>query len=324
VISEGPKDHYLAQVFLRHFADEAGEVWVYDKQWGIGPETRSPAAICYERGGSDNHYFPKPRVIEDYLSEIENAWSSAVETLTSDWPAGSPDSYLRAKWIVSGYLAYLRLVSPAAVQAGVGLLETKLTKVYEQLKVTGQLPPPPPGLEHIVDLARPVVTDLKYPSAHGIAAVIDVRSKYYNSPWMIVEAPAGKSFITSDYPGIIWRAPASTGPYAFLAISPRNGVLVDGRSKAETGESYDHSLDGPGDARAEFVAEVNELVSKCAEKFVIGSGATDEGLRQAERWRHWRHRYQPPGSASSAGSWGPVDPRSEVQAPQPKLEVDGL
>src|SRR5687767_4968864 len=82
--AKGLKDHFVSETYQRHFCNESGRVWVYDKASPSDrPKPFYPGAICYTRGGSDNSYFRRDRVVEEYLAEFEPRWPAAVATLVS-------------------------------------------------------------------------------------------------------------------------------------------------------------------------------------------------------------------------------------------------
>lgn len=117
------EDHYVAQTYLRRFANEKGKLWIYDKT-RLEMRERSTKSVCWKYGGSNNPYFPIERLIENYLQIFENRWPKAVDLFLSEG-ALDLELYRQAKRVISGYLAYLRFSTPAAIKAGQASLREK-------------------------------------------------------------------------------------------------------------------------------------------------------------------------------------------------------
>jgi hypothetical protein len=160
------KDHYIAQTYLDRFCDSEANLWVYDKKWGkVKPKTTGQ--VCYEHGGSDNPYLKCERAVEDYLKPFENGWNAAIKLFTSSGNVDARD-YLEAKYIIAGYIPYLRFFTPAAVRTQKIKLAAEVKSTLKVLNRMGEIPPPPPGYEFLLeDIEKniDVPVDGNYPKA---------------------------------------------------------------------------------------------------------------------------------------------------------------
>lgn len=282
-------DHYLSQTYMRSFTNEAGKVWAYNKRWGTAKELATKS-ICWESDGSDNPYFQKDRIIEDYLRIFENGWKKALEVFAS--PKPTLKDYMEAKFILSGYIAYLRFFPPGPAQAGQQFLEETVKSEARILARAGELPPPPEGYEFLLDWVLEgkirVDVDKKFAQAQGIQAMIATSRRFYGSPWMRVTNGESIPFLTSDNPACMWHPRPSSDGIIYFPTSPTTAVLI--QPFKSQGDDYDHTMDAEGPSLPGAATEFNSLIIKCAEKYVISSVRSKDTLDQVEGLKDWRYR----------------------------------
>ncbi len=168
------KDHYVSRTYLKHFLNDSNKVWVYDKQ-GLEIRERGRAEICWSANGSSTPYLSKDRIVEEYLKIFDNSCNNAIEILSSQ-KIINLNEYSEAKYIISGYVAFLRFGTPAAIRAGAKSLEPTLYASLEILNRQGLLPKPPKDIEHLLNDFRKhfkFEIDEKFPQALGINAMVE-------------------------------------------------------------------------------------------------------------------------------------------------------
>lgn len=158
------------------------------------------------------------------------------------------------------------------------------------LKDKGELPPPPKGMEFLLDDLENQVSieiDPKYPQAVGTTVMNDVAETLYNSPWMRIFNKTGTPFLTSDNPACMWYPKPSDLGILYLPLSPTVAVLI--KPKINSPEPFDHSTDEAGEAKPSFVPEMNEHVIKCASNLVISHERSETTRDVVSKLRGWRY-----------------------------------
>lgn len=95
-----PKDHYIAQTYLKHFTDPAlkCQIHAYSKA-NLSHFTPTPRNICCQEGWDTNPFLKdNERVVGEYLQIIEPRWDAALE----NFKAAVHDE--EAKYFMAGYV----------------------------------------------------------------------------------------------------------------------------------------------------------------------------------------------------------------------------
>ena len=288
------KDHFVAQTYLKHFNNPNDLLWVYDKEQ-VSIEEKHRKKVCREEGGSNNPYFEKERVIEDYLVRLENNWNGALSTFLALFSSDSKHSveeYLKAKSIIAGYLSFLRISLPARVKGGQDLLKNILGKFYEALKAEGEIPPPPEGMEFLIDQIKFEV-DPKYPQALGFSNVPDLHKTLYKAPWHVIFNISDMPFITSDNPVCPYDQDNSGREIIYAPLSPKIAILINPfltpSETTNTKDLCDQSFKTKkGDT--DFVWRLNKIIIEWAEKLVIANVNEPKVLVLIQECKNWRYR----------------------------------
>jgi len=282
-----PKDHYVAQTYLKWFANEQKSLWVYGKKWP-GVKSKSPAQICKEPGGSDNPFLQKNRAIEAYLAPIENNWNDHIRFLTSATETSSQE-YLNAKLTVCCYMAYLRFHTPATVRIEQAALSAILRSTLKLLNDAGELPPPPADLQNIADTIDEscFTVDGKFPRAIAAGILPKAASNFFKSPMMLLHNESEMPLLTSDNPLCLWHCNDATYPTLYLPLTPRTAVLVKPFIEKERTANYDHSLDHAADPKPELIKILNEQTAKHAEQIVISNQQRNDVLALVAEYKDW-------------------------------------
>jgi hypothetical protein len=289
--SKDKNDHYISQTYLKKFKNENGKLWTYDKKY-LGMKERATKSICHESGGSQNHYFPNSNVIEDFLKPLENQWSISVDTISKVGNC-SLESFINAKWIISGYLAYLRFSPPSVAKTGQQFLAATVKDTLKILKKNGELPPPPSGFEYLMDDIEnqiQVEVDPKFHQAMAITALEPLINTFFNSPWLILVNNNSEPFITSDNPACMWYPQPDhiESGKIYLALTPKIGVLVD-TFKRDKNNKYDQSYNQSAEAMAHFVTEINTYLVKCASNIVVSNISSDRIMSMVTEFKDWEY-----------------------------------
>jgi hypothetical protein len=103
-----PRDHYIAETYLKHFLGNDGFLHVYRKSDGKYFPAR-PRAICHEWDGDIiQDFLANPKMLGDYRRLFEAAWNPAVTQLATGRVSREN------KLAIAGYLANLLVCTPHA------------------------------------------------------------------------------------------------------------------------------------------------------------------------------------------------------------------
>lgn len=266
------KDHYVAQTYLRSFKIpdqkiDSVNAWQKSKQKKLPPIPIK--SICYEEDWSTNPYFAEnPRIVEDFLKQIEPQWPECVRQL-------SENTYdLDTKYLISGYLAFLRTYTPTAARLGTSHLSSMVGQMYKTLEEAEYNNPNSEHKEAIEEIrkrhaeVKPDV-DPAYPKALGISNLDVIQKEYANSHWVVLENETGIPLITCDNPLCMYYRNAMHCDY-YLPITPWLAIIIQpllGMSPREN--------DTEADMKYEGVKILNELVVQSAEDLVIYNQSQD-------------------------------------------------
>src|SRR5712691_5059030 len=107
-----PRDHFVAQTYLRHFAD-SDAMHVYCKTDGRY-RRRGPKSVCHEWDGDLIRDFVKnEKMLGAYRAMFEPRWNDAITDLEN----GICDAAV--KMAIAGYWANLLVCTPAWTRVGI-------------------------------------------------------------------------------------------------------------------------------------------------------------------------------------------------------------
>ncbi|MBT8421466.1 MAG: DUF4238 domain-containing protein [Gammaproteobacteria bacterium] len=266
-------DHYVSQVYLKNFrSPELGRLYAIRKSdlKEFTPDTKS---VCRIEEGSTNPYLQEPRIVEEFLRDIEPKYNAALEKLATD--SVDPECV----YVIAGFVAYVLTCSPAGMRIQSKMPASMIEEIGRKLEREGSIPPPPPvlGGKSFTELIEKekifIKVDPKYPQAIGITNLLSVINTFGNSKWDILVNTFGDSpFFTSDFPVAIEKA---DDPRIFnriiplapeLALRIRPDITVDRENMDSffAGLRYTiRKLD------RNTVAYINRLIVRCAEKTVF-------------------------------------------------------
>ncbi len=276
------KDHYVAQTYLRGFglAEKEDLVNVVRKSNLSRQDAIPVKSICYEVDWSSNEYFPEnPRAVEDFLKLFEPNWADCVRSV-------SADTYnVTTKYLMSGYLAYLRACTPTAVRLGAGGLFHIVKNLYDKLEEK-ELSNPDTKYREVIETIRKhggtkVVIKEAFPKAIGINALIGVQKVFATSPWIVFKNETPAQFLTSDNPVCLqyWNDSRCD---LYCPLTPSLAIVIHPLRDTEPREA-----DSLGSLKPEGVEMLNRLIVQSAEDKIIFNEhpCVEDIVKEYQDWR---------------------------------------
>jgi hypothetical protein len=268
-------DHYVSQVHLKNFyAAALGQRMYAMKKTDLKRYTCDAYSQCRIEDGSTNPYLQEPRVIEEFLRDVEPRYNAALEKARS----GTLDS--SAIFAIAGFAAYVQGCSPAGMRIHTRPLQETLELTAEMLDARGIFPPSPSPLggKTMTQLLRDkdviFAVDPKYPQSMGISNILRSTSLWGNSYWDIIlnEDPANP-FFTSDYPLAIEPGRRAGIVNRILPLAPDLAIriLPDIEQRGSQDLSFSNLRIRRISARRQDVVDVNRRIVQCAESVVYFS-----------------------------------------------------
>lgn len=264
------KDHYVAQTYLRSFKipglkSDCVNAW---RKSNLEKLTAIPInSICYKVDWSTNPHFPEnPRIVEDFLKQIEPKWPTCVRQL-------SEDTYdTDTKYLIAGYLAYLRTYTPTAARLGTSHVSSMVGQLYKVIEHNEFNNPDSKHREAIEAVRKhgiKIDVDPSYPKALGLSGIERIQKVYANSPWIVFKNETGIPLITSDNPlGMYYHDAIHCDCY--FPITPRLALIIHPLHESEPREP-----DTIGSLKCEGVRVFNQLTAQSAEDLVIFDDSQD-------------------------------------------------
>lgn len=192
------KHHYVPIAYLSKFADRQGRIFAYRKDRPFEPLHLRPSEIGFERyyysqplpeGGQDNN------TLEDMFSTLEAQWTPLVEDLTL-----GRDVLDRVELLFQ-FMGLLRVRVPASRDPVELALAQLVRQQIKRLQRTGKIPPPPPGLETLLDNV-----DISIDPHQSIHAMVGLLQGFgmlmQHMGFEIVHNETQEPFVTTDNPVI--------------------------------------------------------------------------------------------------------------------------
>lgn len=227
----------------------------------------APKTICFEEDGDRNPYFDDPLILRTYLKAIEPRWKRCISTIEH----GVADE--ETKWIVAGYIAFLRACSPTMRRVGTTMLEAlvETTRPSVARYVQANTPQQDHAEQVVATLLHPSVyvsVDAQYPKALGITSLIAIQKRYWESPWLILRNDAEIPFLTSDYPANpYYHNNEPQRFHVYVPLTPQHALLIT--PLPDTERMHAHAQDSYGIVKRQQIKLFNRIVVQCAENVVL-------------------------------------------------------
>lgn len=276
------KDHYVAQTYLKSFSvsGKIGFVNVIRKSNLQRLDAIPVKSICYAIDWSTNEYFSEnPRIVEDYLKIFEPKWADCIKKVSAE------EFDKETKYLMSGYIAYLRACTPTAARLGQGRLSEIVQQPYDIIEQK-ELSNPKIQYRDVIEKIREcgrtrIDVNKNYPKALGIRSLLGIQARLLEFPWIVLKNETAIPFITSDNPVSLqyWN----NNPYCdfYCPITPQIAVAIHPTRSTNT------EIDSLASMRPEGVEMFNQLVIKCAEENVIFNEAlgVEALVKEFQDWR---------------------------------------
>jgi len=276
------KDHYVAQTYLRAFglANNPDLVNVVRKSNLSRQDAIPIKSICYDVDWSTTEYIPdNPRAVEDYLKLFEPKWAECVKSIQEDTYTAT------TKYLMAGYLAYLRVYTPTSVRLGSSHLSDIVQDLYNKLEEK-ELAKSDSKYRDVIETIRKhggVEVEIKksFPKAMGINSLINIQKVLATSPWIVFKNETETQFVTSDNPVCLqYWAPVQCDFYC--PLNPRLAIVVHPLRDTAPREG-----DRLGSLKPEGVNILNRLMVQSAEDKVIFNehSGIEDLVKEYQDWR---------------------------------------
>jgi len=296
------QDHYIAQTYLKHFADTDGRLHTYQKPNGKY-FSAWPGDVCREWDDDLNPDIPdRPELLGDFRKMFEPHWNAVVEELKERRMAKD------RKMVVSLCYAHMmicvptwrRLLARFWEQTKAIELRFRNTTYKERGIKDEQLEK---GIALIENGAIRLEAEPNSVKAWLTINLVKFACQAYHADWKIVENNGDIPFFTSDNPVAVQYGATPAEPTTkFMPITPKLGLLMITDPRKEHGriihkphEEIERLLkeEPSGSIQSvvplpQTVKNLNRLVAKCAESLVFSSRKEDGGARLFKKYGKYR------------------------------------
>lgn len=242
-MTQPKRHHYVPQFYLKNFANDKGQIWVYDRQ------TKKYRQQNVRDTAVQQHYYrietkdgTHSTEIESFLAELEgNACTAIVklergETLTEDdrqyvaayvalQMTRVPDFEKSSNESQEKLIRKMFKMSFHSVEA----TQKRLDKLKEKIgEVSGEVSP-----EEMYEFIQQDRYKMKFPRQNAIRSMLKLAEHTANyfiqMDWLLLRAGGGGTFITSDNPYTLFPPP-TYNPNDFWDSAV--GILTPGAKKA--------------------------------------------------------------------------------------------
>lgn len=289
-------DHYVAQAYLRNFSNSDGLLIPYYKKGEVVVgKPKSPRSVCYQPEGNTNTYFPDKRILEDYLTPLENRWNDNLVKLEM----GQCDPVCRME--ISSYLAFLRTCTPTAIRQSVYAIKGFIQSTTKVLAMNGRFYnenfSPEFNDEMIEGLLSDrfqIEVDKEYAHARNMGTLSKLPIALWSADWKVLITNQN-SFLTSDNPYCLYYPKNNPmvnwgyvplKPNMALLLRPRIDILND--IKKENTENIGVGGLEYGKVRPKYEFLFNENLVRHAEEKVFFPEKADWVERLVRKNREWK------------------------------------
>ena len=296
-----PKDHYVAQTYLKHFLDpELGNLLHAYNKGTLKHFTPTTKNICCAQDWDTNPYFEDERAIEHYLRVVEPKWNYGVEDIQSLL------EYEEVKFFMAGYIAVLAACTPSTIRtlthatseiiaASGNILARQMQENPERFPDVEPLPSD--IFEQIMESGGLTAkVDPKHTHARTMQNLVNLQWHFYKSSWMVLKNETDNPFLTSDFPVAYYYPNLSSAiPYRYVPISPEYAILInlslhdaDRKAPKEPIKEYPITDINISEIKPKFSKILNKLTIQGAEKFIISAYDQPWIMQVVKRYKDWR------------------------------------
>lgn len=311
------QDHYVAQTYLKHFADTDGRLHTYQKPSGkYFPAW--PGDVCREWDDDLNVEIPdRPELLGDFRKMFEPHWNAVVEELKERRMAKD------RKMVVSLCYAHMMICVPswrriAATfweHSRAAQLRLKNT-IYKERGIKDELLDK--GVAMLENGALRLEAEPNSVKAWLTIKLTKFACQAYHADWQFVENNSDIPFFTSDSPVAVRYGTTPGEPITkFMPVTPKLGLLMIADPRKERNgivhkphEEIARLLgeEPSGTIRSvvplpQTVRTLNRLIVQCAENLVFSSRKDDGAARLVQKYGTYRIESDFPGWREPDGSF---------------------
>jgi hypothetical protein len=296
-----PQDHYVAQTYLKAFADpvtvkdpkKGGKIHAYSKR-DLKHFTPLSIAICKTLDWDLNpKYLSPPDLLGQWLKIFEPHWAGAVGRLERDHHLSPAD-----KCVISGYWAYLSTCTPTWQRVTARIQQSDLDGVQLQKFIAHveahpeQYPKAEAYLPLVKDGSLVAEIDKDYPKAIVTKQLAEHQRLLYHQEWNIIQNGTDELFLTSDNPSCFdYLYGTQFHPARYLPLTPRLALWANiemGEVPPIDGNTLPARKSAGRKATVKFVRDMNVLVIQSAENLILSSQHKAYIPDCVKKYRDWR------------------------------------
>lgn len=278
------RDHFVAQTYLKHWADPTtNKLQAYRKDGGE-PFLCGKRDVCFEWDGDANPRFKNPRLVGEFRKIFEPGWNPAIGAIRNGALSATD------KFMLAGLWAQLTTFTPAWQRNALTVYEHSLDSVLPILaqRVAAKHPESKKHIEQAIAEGRihsTVEPDFVKQVLTQQLTVFTIA--LYEQDWTVIENPTDVRFITSDNPSSVFPdRPLNAPVVRFLPLAPDLGIMsVINRDRVTENADFPDLTKPPpgtimrGQATREKAKELNRVVVMNADRFVF-SEKPDVAIRR--------------------------------------------
>jgi hypothetical protein len=293
-----PRDHYVAETYLKHFVGKSGMLYAYMKSDGKKFPCH-PKDICHEWDGDIiPDFLSNPQSLAKYRKIFEPVWNPALNELQAG--RVSPAE----KIALSGYIANLLVCTPPWRRIGI---EGHDFQAHQFLRASDILNTergkPDPKLKNMLAALDSgdyrIDTEPDYIRALCARNLIKYTWGIYNADWTVIKNNTGTAFLTSDNPVSFddpgpgpWRGGEPSFP-RYVPVTPRLCLHFDISRYGRDEANHDFTKPPKGTVRIATISargarRINRAVVQCAEEIVISSEQLESIEKLVRKYETYR------------------------------------
>lgn len=282
-MSKKKKHHYVPISYLQSFCASDGKLSVYRKDDPTNPYRTGPDDVAFHK-----YYYAQPlpgggrdtNKLEDLFSELEGKWQPIVKAMSCRSPINDRLDDIFA------FISLQRARVQAARYAVEQMLAARVMHAARHLNEKGLLPPPPAGMEDLLDHVEIAIDP--HQSIHAMVHLIRGMGRVLHRVGLhVLHNESGTEFLTSDNPVAYFDPNVSVDlvkPYTLrpqgeavvmMPVSPRLMLYGTSWDKERFAQ---HRIDHRSESDAARVAALNEMIVRFSYSAVYAAGKPDEEL----------------------------------------------
>lgn len=275
------RHHYLPQMYLKGFCKE-DMLWVYDREKKEYRQ-QTPINTCLIK-----HYYSQEKddgsrdtSVESSLSELESRVALTIAKIDNAEPTSDEEYGFLATFVallitrVPGFESVLDLFVESVLKQMMRIRTSSEERIQESIRTYKEETGNDLNPQDLLDVVDGKFKITAHPN-HRIRTMVELTQPlaelFIGKDWYFLQAPAKKSFVTSDNP-VALISPRGYDPSGFYGVghgTPGAVTVIPLSQKTcllmQDGDSYVHFRQAQND----FIRRTNLLVTSGCDRFLIG------------------------------------------------------